>query len=150
MALLSIMVKFRRWLKLKREEICFVALCVAVGIFVGGALRYDCFTDFTKYVISRVRLIDSTCVPAVGISRCEMLQRFDSVKMYVLLEYDKTLGDVSRWYYQIGDSDVYYTFTYSYKTGTIVSWSLQRDYGYYNWDFTDYLRPLDMKPESDS
>ena len=147
MSLLTIMLKFRRWLK--RGEICSVALYVAAGVFIGSGIRYG-FIDFTKYVLSRVRHIESTCVPAVGISRCEMLERFDGARMYVLLEYDKSLkSDVARWYYRIGDSDsdVFFTFKYSYETGRIVEWKMQRDYGFYNWDFADYLRPADMKTE---
>ncbi len=148
MTLLSIMLKFRRLLK--RGEICSVTLCVAAGVLIGGGIRYGCFADFAKYVVSRVQHIDSTCVPAVGLSRCEMLERFDGARMYVLLEYDKSLKcDIARWYYRIGDSDsdVFFTFKYSYKTGKIVEWKMQRDYGFYNWDFTDYLRPADMKTE---
>ena len=147
MTLLSIMLKFRRLLK--RGEICFVALCLAAGVFIGGAIRYGFFADITKNVVSRVQHMDSTCVPAVGISRSVMLQRFPGVQLYILAEYDKSLKcDVARWMYQVGDSDVYYTFKYSYGTGTVISWRLQRDNGYYYWDFTDYL-PADMKTESE-
>ena len=143
---MSFLLKFRRWLK--RGEICSVALYVAVGVFIGSGIRYGCFVDFTKYVVSRVRHIDSTCVPATGITRSQLLQRFDDIKLFVLLEYDKNLKcDIARWYYQIGDSDVYYTFKYSYKSGLVESWKLQRECGYYNWDFTDYLRPADMRTE---
>lgn len=149
MSLLTIMLRFRHWLK----RVGTIALCAVAGIFVGCTLRYGCFTDFdfTKYVISRVQHIEFTCVPAVGITRNEMQQRFDGVTLYVLLEYDRNLKcDIARWYYQIGDSDVYYTFKYSYKSGLVESWKMQCDNGYYNWDFTDYLRPADMKTEPGS
>lgn len=140
---MSLLLKFRRWLK----RGCTVALYVAVGVLIATGIRYGC-VDFAKYVVSRVHNIDSTCVPAVGITRSQLLERFPDVKLYVLAEYDKSLKcDVARWMYQVGDSDIYYTFKYSYGTGTVVSWKLQREYGYYNWDFTDYLRPADIKTE---
>ena len=127
---------------LKRGAISTVALCFAVGVFIGSGIRYSFVTG--------VQHIGSTCVPAVGITRSEMLQRFDDIKLYVLLEYDRNLkSDIARWYYQIGDSDVYYTFKYSYKSGLVESWKMERDNGFYNWDFTDYLRPADIKKEPD-
>ncbi len=147
MSLLSIILRFRRWLK--RGEINILTFCAA-GVLLGASLRYGCFVDFKEYIVSRVQHIDSTCVPAVGISRSEMLERFPGVKMYVLAEYDRNLKcDIGRWMYQVGDSNVYYTFKYSYETGKIVEWKMQQGYGYYNYSFYDYLRPANMKTKPD-
>ena len=148
MSLLSIVLRSKRWLE--RSAISTVAFCAAAGVLIGSGLRFGCFSDYKEYIASRVQHIDSTCVPAVGITRSEMQARFPDVKMYVLAEYDKSLKcDVARWMYQVGDSDVFFTFVYSYGSGTIVEWKMQQDYGYYNYYFYDYLKSADMKTEPD-
>lgn len=127
---------------MKRENkiLCAVAVLAAVGVMAFSNIRYFGFSDLKQDLISTINHIPYICAPATGITRSEMLQRFDGAQLYVLLEYDKERkSDIARWYYQIGDSDIYFTFKYSYETGKIAEWRMQKGLSYREWSFADYL-----------
>ena len=49
-------------------------------------------------------------------------------------------GNISRWFYQIGDSDVFFTFKYSYETGKIEEWKMQKWFSYSEWSFAGFYK----------
>lgn len=127
-------------MKQGNKVLCAVAALAAVGVMAFSNVRYCVLSDLKQYFISKINHITFTCAPETGISRSEMLKRFDGARLHVLLEYDKRLkGDVARWLYQIGDSDIFFTFKYSYDTGKVVEWRMQKDDSYKEWNFADYL-----------
>ena len=127
-------------MKQENKILCAVAALAAVGVMAFSNIRYFGFSDLKQDLISTINHIPYICAPATGITRSEMLQRFDGAQLYVLLEYDKERkSDIARWYYQIGDSDIYFTFKYSYETGKIAEWRMQKGLSYREWSFADYL-----------
>lgn len=127
---------------MKRENkiLCTVAAMATVGVMAFSNVRHCVLSDLNQYYISKINHIPYTCSPATGITRSEMLQRFDGAQLYVLLEYDKERkGDIARWFYQIGESDIYFTFKYSYDSGKIEEWKMQKGFSYRECNFVDYL-----------
>lgn len=81
--------------------------------------------------------LNTISVPKTGITEKEMLRRFGGANALVM-EYDKERKtDVTRFYYRIGDSDVFMEFVSSWKQNReIVDFSMKE--GYYMLDFMDY------------
>lgn len=127
-------------MKQENKILCAVAALAAVGVMAFSNILYFGFSDLKQDLISTINHIPYICAPATGITRSEMLQRFDGAQLYVLLEYDKERkGDIARWYYQIDDGDIYFTFKYSYNTGKIEEWKMQKGLSCGEWSLEDYL-----------
>lgn len=127
-------------MKQKNKILCAIVASAAIGVMTFSNILYFGIGDLKQDFLSRMAHIPYICVPAIGITRNEMLQRFDGAQLYVLLEYDKERkGDIARWFYQIGESDIYFTFKYSYDSGKIEEWKMQKGLRYREWSFVDYL-----------
>lgn len=124
----------------------FVVTCV---VMTGLEMQCGAVSTMRWYASTGIDRLNKICRPEVGMSRIDMLQRFDGVQLYVLSEYDqKDLKcDVARWFYQIGDSDVFFTFKYSWETGRIEEWKMQNGISYREYFFDDYLRPIGIRKD---
>lgn len=100
--------------------------------YMGAALQ-PCHIDLTDNIAK----LNTISVPETGITEKEMLRRFGGANALVM-EYDKERKtDVTRFYYRIGDSDVFMEFVSSWKQNReIVDFSMKE--GYYMLDFMDY------------
>lgn len=122
----------------------FAATCV---VMTGLEMQCGAVSKMRWFASSEIDRFNKICRPEVGMSRTDMLQRFDGVQLYVLSEYDRDdlKRDVARWFYQIGDSDVFFTFKYSWQTGKIEEWKMQKGISFREYFFDDYLRPMDIR-----
>lgn len=120
--------------------ICAAAVLAAVAftLTIKNQLHMEASTKPRRSVITdRLAKLNTISVPEKGITRDEMLRRFGSAHA-LMMEYDREReSNVTRFYYRIGDSDIFFVFICSYKEKQdIVDFSMKE--GYYMLNFTDY------------
>ena len=126
---------------LRRNIMIYTAAILAVAsFFIANAGKvYSSVTVKPRQfaLADSLAKLNTLSMPEKGISKNEMLKRFGPANA-LLMEYDKELEtDVTRYYYQIGDSEVYIEFVSSWKQNhEIVDFSLKE--GYQMIYFTDY------------
>lgn len=132
--------------EIRDSVVIFIVMCV---IITGLEMQFGTVSKMRLYASSEIDRINKICRPEVGMSRTDMLQRFDGVQLYVLSEYDRDdlKCNVARWFYQIGDTDVFFTFKYSWQTGKIEEWKMQNGISYREYFFDDYLKPIDIRDD---
>ncbi len=116
------------------------AMLAAVSLIITNSGQYYTGSAVTPRQIAladSLARLNTLSVPKKGITRNEMLRRFGTANVLVM-EYDKKLGtNVTRYYYRIGDSDVFMEFVSSWKQNQeIVDFSMKE--GYHMIYFTDY------------
>lgn len=132
--------------EIRNFVVVFMATCV---VLTGLEMQFGAVSKMRWYAREEIDRLNNICRPEVGMSRTDMLQRFDGVQLYVLSEYDHEdlKCNVAKWFYQIGDSDVFFTFKYSWKTGKIEEWKMRKGISYREYFFDDYLRPMDIRKD---